>query len=133
MRWEVGKKTPKKEMDNPSLLWRHMQIFWANFTYNLRLGCLIVVNLYPGGINGRLCILPSLLLYCKEMYVLRHFALPYYKDISTNFIIGRPRKSLNDVIKMSDTKEWDRKPLKEMDYFAFNTVPCCNKNQNPKN
>ena len=27
MRGEVGKKTPKKDVDNPSLLWRHMADF----------------------------------------------------------------------------------------------------------
>ena len=27
MRGEVGKKTPEKEMDNPSFLWRHMAYF----------------------------------------------------------------------------------------------------------
>ena len=30
-RIEVGKKTPEKEMDNPSFLWRHMDDFWHNF------------------------------------------------------------------------------------------------------
>ena len=28
MSWEVGKKTPKNEMDNPSFLWRHKTDFW---------------------------------------------------------------------------------------------------------
>ena len=28
MRGEVGKKTPKKEMDNPSFLWCHIGDFW---------------------------------------------------------------------------------------------------------
>ena len=28
MRGEVAKKTPKKEMDNPPFLWRHMADFW---------------------------------------------------------------------------------------------------------
>ena len=31
MRGEVGKKTPKEEMDNPSFLLRHMDHFWHNF------------------------------------------------------------------------------------------------------
>ena len=31
MKGEVGKKPPKKEMDNPSFLLRHMDNFWHNF------------------------------------------------------------------------------------------------------
>ena len=31
MKGEVGKKPPKKEMNNPSFLWRHMDHFWHNF------------------------------------------------------------------------------------------------------
>ena len=37
MREEVGKKTPKKDMDNPSFLWRHKADFWAV--------CAVVINL----------------------------------------------------------------------------------------
>ena len=32
MRGEVGKKPPKKEMDNHSFLWRHLSDFWAIFS-----------------------------------------------------------------------------------------------------
>ena len=32
MRGEVGKKTPKKETENPSFLWRHVADFWVTFS-----------------------------------------------------------------------------------------------------
>ena len=37
MRGEEGKKTPKKEMDNPSFLWRRMSDFWVTLSHYL--GC----------------------------------------------------------------------------------------------
>ena len=38
MRGEVGKKTPKKEMENPSFLLRHIDHFWYNFKFLTQFG-----------------------------------------------------------------------------------------------
>ena len=37
MRGEVGKKTAKKEMDNHSFLWRHMDHFWHNLVFDKKM------------------------------------------------------------------------------------------------
>ena len=50
MRGEGGKKTPKKEMDNPSILWRHKADFLDTLSHslvmclNLNPNCIILIT-----------------------------------------------------------------------------------------